>query len=369
MHTKTELHTHLMGMLSYEGLIKLLIKYDYCFPLDYSSKLVFDYNVRRIPVKDIYKSKQIAEQLFVLSGNKISYDNLDELYYARNLLIADLCEYLKQKDENSENSELKYQVYGAYIEESLKELIIQGVEYVEISFSNAKIIENAVQYVDPKLFEMIKCKFLLSTDRSKISKDFRQSSRYMEDLIQKNLAVGFDVMGTEFPLSELDMDRFSKFGMEQKLLPVIEKLNKWDNTTLRVHSGETKYSNENTLKILNIIDRIATYLKINIPPPQIRIGHGIYFVKSDEYIKLLKKFNCIVEINASSNYALNNIGSFSDIPYDYYLDNDIPIVICSDGHGVYDTSKSKEDGIALDNVKNENFKKIIEIDKKIIKEK
>ena len=88
-----------------------------------------------------------------------------------------------------------------------------------------------------------------------------------------------------------------------------------------------------------------------------------------QYIKLLKKFGCVVEINATSNYALDNIDEFSDIPYDYYLDNDIPLVICSDGHGVYDTTKYTEDNIAKLNSKDDNFDKIIKIDRKIIKEK
>ena len=81
----------------------------------------------------------------------------------------------------------------------------------------------------------------------------------------------------------------------------------------------------------------------------------------------MKKFKCIVEINASSNYALDNIDEYSDIPYNYYLDNGIPIVISSDGHGLYDTSKQEEDKIASSIVKKDNQNKIEEFDKKIIK--
>ena len=78
---------------------------------------------------------------------------------------------------------------------------------------------------------------------------------------------------------------------------------------------------------------------------------------------------CIIEINATSNYALDNIDKFSDIPYDYYLDNGIPIVICSDGHGLYDTNKYTEDTIAKTNARDKNFEEILRTDMKIRKEK
>ena len=83
-----------------------------------------------------------------------------------------------------------------------------------------------------------------------------------------------------------------------------------------------------------------------LPPPELRIGHGIYFEKNDNYIKRLKDFGAIIEINASSNIALNNIDNFSLLPYDYYLKNGIPIVISTDGHGLYDTNIKIEDYIA-----------------------
>lgn len=371
MHTRTELHTHLMGMLSLRGIIDFLNKLGYKLPIDYLGKLNFDDpNATRIFPNEIIYNMEAIRQLIIPSGEQVSYNTLNELYYVRNMLISDLIDYIhKIVGDDFSYEEIKYSVYGLYLESCLKELISQDVEYVEISFSNAKIIENAIKKVDPKVFDRIKCKFLLSTDRSKVAKDFKQSSRHMLNLIEKDIGVGFDIMGVEFPLSALDMDRTSKYGLEQKLIPLIEKLNNWENTTLRIHTGEIRNSNDNTLMILKIIDTIATDLNIVIPPPQIRIGHGIHFRKSDEYLNLLKKFKCIIEVNASSNYALNNVDEYKDIPYNYYLDNDIEVVICSDGHGVYDTKKEYEDEIASEVASNENILKILKIDRKIIREK
>jgi len=371
LQTKTELHTHLMGMLSAKGFIKFLADYNYSFPIDQNGKLDFESDrVNREPAKDLLYDKNIIEQLSISHHSKSNYSKLNDYYLNRTTLLADLIEQLVKNLGISENKDnLKNIIYGMYLEHCLGELISQDVEYVEISFSNAKIIENCIRYVDPRIFDRIKCSFLLSTDRSKVSKDFNQSSRYMANLIDKGLSVGFDVMGSELPLSTLDMDRTSKFGLEQKLTPVIQKLHAFKHTTLRVHSGETRGSNENTEKVLTVIERIADSLNIVIPPPQIRIGHGVYFNNTKEYLRLLKKFNCIIEINASSNYALDNIDSYVDIPYNYYLDNDIPVVICSDGHGVYDTTKEMEDIIAEVHVRERNKKKIVDLDKKIRKAK
>lgn len=371
METKTELHTHLMGMLSPKRFIEFLASLDYKFPLDYSGELNFEYsNVDRIDAIKLLDNPNIMRQISIRHGDKIAYSMLNSYYLNRTTLLADLIEQIAVSRNLTDNKEMiKYFVYGKYMEECLKELISQGVEYVEISFSNARIIENSFNLIDPKVLDKIKCKFLLSTDRAGVSKDFKQSSRYMANLIEKDLSVGFDMMGTELPLSELDMDRTSKFGLEQKLTPVIEKLNKWENTTLRVHSGETRYSGANTQKILTVIERIEKELNIIIPPPQIRIGHGVYFNKSAEYLRLLKKFNCIIEVNASSNYALDNINDYKDIPYNYYLDKGIEVVICSDGHGMYDTTKGIEDNIADENVSETNKKKIVDFDEKLRKVK
>ena len=86
------------------------------------------------------------------------------------------------------------------------------------------------------------------------------------------------------------------------------------------------------------IDLISKKRNIVIPPPEIRIGHGLYFDGSKEYIDLLKKFKCIIEINATSNLKLSNVESLEKMPYNFYLSHGIPVVICTDGHGIYLTT-------------------------------
>ena len=368
MQTKTELHTHLTGMLSAEKLIKLLAGFGYCFPINKRGEIDFEcQNPHMAPARDLIGNNYIMSQLSMQYEKKEGYDKLTEFYDRRNKILAHLVDMETEKYSVDKKDIVRYVVYGKYLEESLKELITQGVDYVEISFSNAKIIDNALKCVDPSILEKIKCKFLLSTDRSGVAKDFRQSSRHMLNLLNNNTAVGFDIMGSESALSDLDLDPVSKFGLKQKLLPIVQTLNQYDDTTLRIHSGETRDSSENTEKVLSILEDVVRDLKVIIPPPSIRIGHGVYFRDNPNYLRLLRKFGCVVEINASSNYILDNIDDYDDIPYDYYLDNGIDVVICSDGHGMYSTIKSNEDGHADDNMKEENKKRVVEFDEIIRK--
>ena len=372
MQTKTELHTHLMGMLSASRLIEFLDKYHYSFPVNEKGKIEFvtqpePKRIKRIPAKNLIGNKGIIEQLSISHGSKVDYNALNDFYLVRNSLIADLVKMYQIKFPDKDENVVKYVLYSLYLEECLRELIDQEVKYVEISYSNAPIIENAIKYVNPKVFSQIKCKFLLSTGRDKSAKDFRQVAKKSINLLNNQIGVGIDIMGSETPLSDLDLDPNDNMGLKRKLIEAINILHPYKDTTLRIHSGETRYSSENTEKILSILEDVEKDLKIIIPPPEIRIGHGVYFRKSNEYLRLLKKFNCVIEINASSNYALDNIDEYSDIPYNYYLDNDIDVVICSDGHGLYDTTKDIEDDIAQDNIREENKKKVIDFDKIIRK--
>lgn len=368
METKTELHTHLMGMLSAQGIIQLLSHFNYCFPMNKRGEIDFSStSIKRENANKFVKDKQVLSKLYIPRGKKVDYSELNEFYSFRNALLGDLIDCVASSVPDIDKQEIKYRIYAEYFNESLKELIQQGVEYVEISYSNAKIIDNIFKYADENLLYKIKCSFLLSTDRDRLTRDFRKSARKLSELLEAGLSVGFDIMGAELPLLDSEVDESNPQGLIGKLTPIIETLNRWENTTLRIHSGETRYSRENTQKTLTLLEKIEEKMGITIPPPRIRIGHGIYFEKNQEYLRLMKKFKCVVEINASSNYALNNIDYYSDIPYDYYLDNGIPVVISSDGHGLYDTCKKEEDKIASKVAKKDNQNKIEDFDRNFIK--
>ena len=156
------------------------------------------------------------------------------------------------------------------------------------------------------------------------------------------------------------------------ILEILNVLIDKEDTTLRIHSGETPESFKNTETILMMLENIKKKFKNNVkifPPPEIRIGHGVYFNKGNNYLRLLKELNCVIEINASSNMALKNIESYDFLPYKYYIENAIPIVLSTDAHGLYDTGIIREDLIALEIIGEKLYEKIIEYDSELYSKK
>ena len=379
MQTKTELHTHLMGMLSAEKFLDLIEKYvdKIYWPLDFIDRE----KTMIISIKELRKNKKLyskaIKMLSIPLGRTIEYNKMNDYYHVRTQILNFLADFLEKKAKRmpdyQECNRWKYkgEIYNDYINLALSELVEQNVKYVEISYSIKQAMENFK--LDEDLKDKIKIKFLISTDRSNCLSKVKETCKYLRKLMNDGIAVGFDFMGFEMPLSIVELDDCDESGSSrsfpQKLKTVLETLHVNKNTTLRIHAGETEDSAGNPEKILEIIQAFAKKKKINIPPPFIRIGHGIHFVKTNSYLRLLKELQCVIEINATSNYALSNISDFKELPYQYYLSNGIPVVVSTDGHGLYNTTIIHEDKIARNNLDDDLYKGLIEIDEEILETK
>ena len=420
--TKSELHTHLRGMLTSREFLKMISSYvDYIYwPLDKP----IDNNTKMVLVTDLLNDEKALNQLKVTHGDSVPYDNLEYLYITRTsvlsyiqamlyinngkkpckvkellknrevlslirdyykddysdegILIAIMNYYQKTKTYNKElDDEITGQINSDYLNRALQELINMGCEYVEISVSSERVI--SLMQIKPEIANKIKCRFLLSTDRHRRVEEMKQSVKSLRKAIDKGMTVGFDIMGAELPLTDGETTYSTSkdaFSLKRKLELLVELLKDKSKglNTLRIHSGETPDSYENTLWILKtLLDIKQAYLDRNpkeevLPPPELRIGHGIYYEKDNEsYFLALKALKAIIEINASSNKALSNIEDYSEIPYDDYLLHGIPIVLSTDGHGLYDTTLEEEDHIASENSKYYQF--ITRIEEKIIDRK
>lgn len=365
LQTKTELHTHFMGILSAKGFISFLKKHAHkiFWPLDKEQK-----DCKELLVSKILSSKkslkELIKSLTIPYGQKVSYIKLNEFYEIRRRLLNRIVE--QQPGYKEENKfDIKTKIYNEYFNECLKELFKLGVKLIDITETNPKLIRDLT--IDSDIKNKIFCRFLLGFDRNQYLDDCRQRARQISQLLNddKNMALGIDIMGYECKmdndcLNYSDSRKKSK-SFKRKLEEFIKVLNQSDNTVLRIHAGENEDSKENPEKTLQMIDEICKEQKITIPPPAIRLGHASHFIKNINYIKLLKKYNVIIEINATSNYALSNINNYDEIPYKYYLKNKIPIVLATDGHGLYDTSIMKEDFVAL-LINGENYNDILAID-------
>lgn len=343
--------------------------------------------------KEYEEINQILQEL-----REIAPENLQKRQKERMHQLNDKISKMRAKAED------RKEIYFKMLIASLKKLEREGIKYVEFSFSNEEIIEYLHTELRKRQNELeeiknIKFGFLYSAHRTKELKYYKsnatdsaqkQESKAVEDvlsrLIEKGLICGFDLMGQEsqialcdfFPTIEIPYYKSEtptvhpKHGctLYDRLYLVMKTLVKYPEKKLqlRLHAGEIPAENNaeyeniiterntNPEKTLTIIELIIKQLNIErkeekqeeliIPPPFIRIGHGLHFAKTQKYIDLLKKYHVIVEINATSNHTLSNIKDLYKIPYNWYLENGIPIVISTDGGGFYLTTPIDEMDLA-----------------------
>lgn len=367
IQTKSELHTHLMGMLSANEFMQLLG--DYTDLIYWPFNKAENDNSKYLPIEKVKDKKTAIRAISIPYGKRRNYKaGLDSMYRNR----AELISYVIKQysiNKNIDETTAKYIIYSDYYNRALKELIEFGIEYAEISFSNEDIIEHLM--VDEDLNNQIKYSFLLATQRTnKITQGTIDS---IKRAYENNVAVGFDLMGFETPLDDAELRKIGRKSYYKKLDLILKELMKHPNSVLRIHSGENKQSKGNSEKIFRIIDEIKLDNGYNdFPPPELRIGHGVYYEKNNYYYDFLKRNHAIIEINSTSNVALSNIENMDDLPYFDYLKHDIPIVLSTDGHGVYDTSIPFEDATAFYSFINEpeGYDQIVDweesyIDKKV----
>lgn len=339
--TRTELHTHLMGMLTANEFLKLLAKYsNYLYwPINKTEDENSEYVNSALLINN-----QAAIRAISIPDNEIRpYEKgLKELYRNRGELMKFVVKKFAVVNGLDEDI-AQYIIYNDYFNRGIKELIEQGVKYTEISFSDEDIIEHLK--LDEKLKDKINYSFLLCTRRySKVGPSVQEK---IKRACQKGDAVGFDFMGFETPIDEEELRKTGRKSWYRKLESVLEVLRLFPNSVLRIHSGEAVGTEENSEKLFRIIDEIKRDRGYDdFPPPELRIGHGVHYVKTDYYYDFLVKNHAIVEINSTSNIKLSNIKSFSELPYIDYLKHGIPIALSTDGHGAYDTKVIFEDKIA-----------------------
>lgn len=360
--SKTELHTHLIEILSGYDFLNFCKQFNIQIPLT-GYKLDFingrPYNIEDLDEKTIMK---ITNQLSLDLDGVSSFDDLLERNSNRRSLLS-LCKTAYAKDNGLSKDDPYVTDYLIYLllKDSLNVLARQGVKYAEISYSNIRTLKFLLEcdYSDIK----IKFRLLKSIDRTDTAKAYRQAMGPNNiDMYHHPLLGGIDVMGTEEELTEFDFidtsERISpdrkQYSFYYKISQLLPKLNKIDSSVLRLHAGEFKDASNNVEYSLQIIDEIVDTRGLQVPPPSIRIGHGININKNPNLIRLLKKYNCIIEFNISSNYALGHVDDLTKLPIKYYIENGIKYVLSTDGSGMYKTDIHQEEYIFNSLTRREN---------------
>ena len=373
--TKTELHTHLIEILDSKRFLDLVERFNGYVRLneqgmfDFRSGNAFTIGeIKNLP--GLYDL--VLSQLEIPITRAGSFEELEVKVANRTRLLLDVADTFGNERGLGDMLEARILVTKVLLRDSLCFLRDNDVKYVEVSHSNIKLIKGILDSLDDTFYndiDGIDFKFLASSSRLRPARDFRQSSRHLDEALESGHIIGFDLMGLENRFSSADLDDSYKDSIYNKLLPMVGVLNKYDKSVLRLHSGEFANTETNTENILETLVRICNDLGINIPPPEVRVGHGLHIEENKRLVDLLRLFDCIVEVNASSNFALGHVKDLREIPYQFYLDNGIRVVLSTDGGGFYSTSNGQEKMIASTFVDVEDLEKILESDRDIYSRK
>lgn len=404
IQNETELHTHFMEILSGEEYLQLILRHLEYIGVDSEGNLCRSYPTERnnprmldesaihtwISREDIYRDRELynelVKQLSLPIDKQVEFTEINKVLTKRTALL-DLIGYKDAKSqidtvdvpENQlENvvrklrSDAKSEIYVEILLDSLETLKKQGIKYVELSYSTYSTIIKIHEKIKNKNIGGIKFNFLLSENRNAQGKAFREHYQDGESntvkrnktaievilpkLIKLGYVNGFDLMGMEQQILESDYEKDSvgNSSLYDKLSPILKVLNSFNDNNLvcRLHAGEMQYEppdlegKSNPERTLEILDKIVMDNDLIVPPPSIRIGHGLHIQKNSNYLALLKKYKVVIEINASSNFALSNIKDMRQIPYRWYFENNIPMVLGTDGGGFYLNTPLDESKIA-----------------------
>ena len=351
MMPKTDLHTHFAGTLSADTLIggikKKLSKgqpvnYPIKFLLEiaginwkdlaiyFSSPeefLSFKKSFRENPnaTFDITKMFQDKHKISVENDQK-NTSNIDKLKTIlqipanKTIVFNDMEKYYEYRDVLVKDRSL----LAYFLEEIGNDYQKQGLKYVEISFSKVtdpaclKIIEEIVPDIEQKTGVTMRFLGIIARTAQKEHRE-SQIAMYEQFAAKSPYVVGMDLLAAEIN---------STYDVFPELIGLCEwaKVN-YPGMVVRIHAGETSYHPEN---IAGVVDLAQRYPNINF-----RVGHGIYGVH-DDLIRAMKKCtNIIPEINMASNATLNMKSDLANHTLFKYIEEGIPVVLGSDGHGLY----------------------------------
>ena len=393
----SELHTHLIEILSSKELIDYFNSYNILYPLNENGELDFkDYKLYSYKDIELNGWKNNLERCLSIDYKNSSFEELKNAIENRNQLMSRVInsikenllndkEWLKQKeiinksldllniemneidikllnckDKNERNklnlskieinnkivktkdSEKSYCGFAAYdglFSKCLEKLKNENISYSEISYSN----DTRIKYLKNKYKEEDYFDFLYSVDRNKNVKTFSNAAKNMESLLNDNSIIGIDIVGNEYPLNE---EEYS--SLKEKLEWILPVLHIYPNCILKVHANDLVDCTDNVLKVLRAIKETTN--KINdccsdlfgeswgvIPPPKIVLGYGANIKDNNELIHLIKDFDATIELNTSSNNSLDN-----DLDVKYYDNSNIKYVFVTEGSGMYYTSSNQE---------------------------
>ena len=354
---RTDLHTHYTGAFTPDQLIETALRYNIFYPVDYLAKAGVD--IRKYQPDENGSIKLTAvnsEDLEILKSSLMispftqeTFNKMEESYLLRSPiakhkgLLPDLLFLLAESYRNI------------------------GVEYAELSFSSFIRDPEYMELINIILPQIesetgVRIRFIASLWRHSCQEWNMDDSDRIVSIAESPYIVGADFMGHETNSTEVfkeELCLFADYAMKKD--PYF---------TIRVHAGETPMVKRNVKDTLRIVyeEHAAreTADGCKYVMPRVRIGHGLYGL-DDETIRLAREMEAVIEFNISSNLALNNVNSITEVPIKKYIDAGVDVVLGTDGGGLFSTIGEQETLLAAAaGLEPEDFEKIKETEAKVL---
>jgi hypothetical protein len=351
----TDYHTHSSAQISSEGLFNIGVDKKALYPLHLLAEAGIDTSIYRFPKELRQTTKRILfpplePQNLPAEVSCVPLSALNDEERAK--LIKKMS---MPTDRVGTYTDMEYGPYRFrypltknkdVLRESIREVAREyqkhGVQDAEITFvglDNPELLqtlhevmgeieeENRQKSLENPNFKPFHLRFLMGIPRAWSNEKIAEQLEKAKLLSKSPYISGIDFVGYEV-------------NKTQEFKETLDQFASWVNDhapgfVLRAHAGENDKNRSNVTEILELAEKY--------PNLRIRIGHAIYGM-DDNALRIARKLaadpnnlRVVLELNADSNIALNNIDDVRQIPLQKALDNDIPFVVGSDGSGIYET--------------------------------
>jgi adenosine deaminase CECR1 len=213
-------------------------------------------------------------------------------------------------------------IWKAYSRKMLNALIDENVQYVESrgTGGDLEIIEE-IRKTHPEF----RVEYIAANGRSESRDAVADTLKRILDwrVSDPNRVIGYDLVEEE------DKKHTNLFYINE-ILEAQHKAKQHKTTLpLFLHSGESNWvENE------NVLDAILLGAK--------RIGHGLSLVKHPLLIQIAKEREIAIEVCPISNQVLGYIADLRNHPAVTYINSGLPVVICSDDPGIWQSTISHD---------------------------
>jgi ADP-ribose pyrophosphatase YjhB (NUDIX family) len=302
---RTDVHSHFSGCLRPADLLAIGLEADVSYP----TELLAEVGVRAgrsLALREMAPAfrARVLEHLSIPLERRVPFSGLERIYRFRSAITKHPGTFVAQLRQVASD-------YAA-----------MGIGYVELSLSNVVEAARLAQVLRelPGIEEDsgVTVRFLAALSRHD---DVEWDLDYIDRLVQLRecgYIVGLDFMGMESNSTRAFVRQLraaAEFGIP-----------------LRVHAGENRGYPENV--------RLAVETVVGAGG-RLRVGHGLYGGDA-RTLALLAETGTIVEFNLNSNLALNNIQAVWQVPLARYVEAGVPVVLGTDGYGMYGTSPQQE---------------------------